>query len=122
MKAAMSLSGTLSVEVSGLRALPFIDMDPGNLTTIYSALLYAARRVSRIGQGHVFLLLFTSKAVQIVASDRSGLLDGVKVRLGGSHFLIFLGAISYLMKGSGLEDLFAQVYAPNSVQHMMAGK
>ena len=27
-----------------------------------------------------------------------------------------------LMKGSGLEDLFAEVYAENSVTHMMSGK
>ena len=34
----------------------------------------------------------------------------------------FLGSIGTLMKGSGLEDLLSQVYAENSVKHMMSGK
>lgn len=34
----------------------------------------------------------------------------------------FLGSIGMLMKGSGLEDLFGEVYAENSVIHMFTGK
>ena len=44
-------------------------------------------------------------------------------RLGGFHTLMsFLGSIGTLMSGSGLEDLFAEVYAENSVTHMISGK
>ena len=44
-------------------------------------------------------------------------------RLGGFHTLMsFLGSIGVLMKGSGVEDLFAEVYAENSVSHIMSGK
>ena len=34
----------------------------------------------------------------------------------------FLGSIGNLMKGSGLEDLFAEVYAEHTVSHIMSGK
>ena len=44
-------------------------------------------------------------------------------RLGTFHLLMsFLGSIGKLMKGSGLEQAFEQVYAPNSVPSMMSGK
>ena len=34
----------------------------------------------------------------------------------------FLGSIGAIMKGSGLEDLLSEVYAENSVTHMVSGK
>ena len=34
----------------------------------------------------------------------------------------FLGSIGSLMKGSGIEDLFIEVYAENTVSHIMSGK
>ena len=34
----------------------------------------------------------------------------------------FLGSIGAIMKGSGLEDLLAQVYAENSITHMISRK
>ena len=43
-------------------------------------------------------------------------------RLGGFHTLMsFLGSVGNMMKGSGLEELFAEVYAEHSVIHMMSG-
>ena len=44
-------------------------------------------------------------------------------RLGGFHTLMsVLGSVGTLMKGSGLEDLSAEVYAENSVTQMISGK
>ena len=48
-------------------------------------------------------------------------------RLGGFHTIVsFLGSVGrsvgYLMKGSGIADLFEENYASNSVQHILAGK
>ena len=44
-------------------------------------------------------------------------------RLGGFHTLMsFLGSVGNMMTGSGLEELFAEVYAEHSVIHMMSGK
>ena len=34
----------------------------------------------------------------------------------------FMGSIGCIMKGSGIEDLFAEVYATNCVEHMFSGK
>jgi len=34
----------------------------------------------------------------------------------------FLGCIGEIMDGSGIVDIFATVYAPNSIPHMMSGK
>lgn len=34
----------------------------------------------------------------------------------------FLGSLGNLMKGSGLQELFEEVYSPNSVVHIMSGK
>ena len=44
-------------------------------------------------------------------------------RLGGFHTTMsFLGSIGKLMAGSGIEELLAEVYAENSVEHMLSGK
>ena len=44
-------------------------------------------------------------------------------KFGGFHTLMsFLESISTLVKGSGLEDLFAEVHAENSVIHIVSGK
>ena len=34
----------------------------------------------------------------------------------------FLGSVGYCMKGSGIEELFEEVYAANSIPHMLSGK
>ena len=34
----------------------------------------------------------------------------------------FLGSLGHLMKGSGLDELFSQVYAEHNVVHMISGK
>ena len=34
----------------------------------------------------------------------------------------FLGSVGNMMKGSGLEELFAEVYVEHNVIHMMSGK
>ena len=34
----------------------------------------------------------------------------------------FLGSVGMVMKGSGIEDIFAEVYAENSIPHILSGK
>lgn len=44
-------------------------------------------------------------------------------RLGGFHTMMsFLGSLGGMMRGSGLEDLFNEVYAEHSVPQLMSGK
>ena len=43
--------------------------------------------------------------------------------LGGFHLLMrFIGSIGPLMKSSGLEDAIEQIYAKNTVPHIISGK
>ncbi|KAF2885954.1 hypothetical protein ILUMI_20218 [Ignelater luminosus] len=50
-------------------------------------------------------------------------LKSLFIRLGGFHFLLsFLGAVSHIMAGSGLEEAWMLVYAKNSILQMMRGK
>lgn len=47
----------------------------------------------------------------------------LKSWLGGFHTMMnFLGSISSLRERSGIEKLFAEMYAENTVVHMMSGK
>ena len=44
------------------------------------------------------------------------------VRLGGFHLLMsFMRTIDNIMRGSGLKELFANIYAENSIDKMMSG-
>jgi len=46
----------------------------------------------------------------------------IVVRLGGVHLLMsFMGAIGYIMAGSGLKELWSTIYAANLIEKMMTG-
>lgn len=106
--------------------LPFINLDPGNLSTIYTALCFTASQCRQLNQCIVFVTFdqpLYIKAVTMVKSENSSSeLSKIVVRLGGFHLLMsFLGTIGYIMNGSGIEDLYAQIYARNTVVHMLSG-
>ncbi|KAE8745769.1 hypothetical protein FOCC_FOCC007485 [Frankliniella occidentalis] len=124
MKSAMrSCPGAFQ---SAIEALPFVNDQPTHFSTLYSALLFAADNCKKHGCQQCFVTFdqpLFSKAAEIVASDTSGKLNGVVVRLGGFHLLMsFLGAMGHFMEGSGIEDLWGTVYGHNTVTHMMSGK
>ena len=49
-------------------------------------------------------------------------LDRLIIRLGGFHLAMsYMGSIGFIMRGSGIEDLWETVYAPNTVEHMLTG-
>ena len=106
--------------------LPFIDLNPSNLSCIYSTLHF----ISRQAQEHGFHPTVTFdqplwwKALQIVKSEDEGsLLASIVLRLGGFHTeMSFLGSMGATMQGSGLEELFEAIYAKNTIPHMMSGK
>ncbi|ELU13381.1 hypothetical protein CAPTEDRAFT_209293 [Capitella teleta] len=101
--------------------LPFINLQPTNPSSIYTALNFAREQSSLHGMETCFVTFdqpLYAKAIEIVASDE--ILQGVVVRLGGFHLLMsFMGSVGYIMGGSGLEVLWESVYAPASVVHMM---
>ena len=62
------------------------------------------------------------KAIKIISAEN---LD-IVCRLGGFHtlmsFLGSIGALIYIMKGSGLEELFEEVYPSKTVEHIFFWK
>ena len=132
MPSAPSWSGFMQVsltsqgqkfERSRVEVLPFVNLDPSNPSTIYSALIFAKKQ-SELHDIATCFVTFDQplyiKAAEIIASSQQ--LDGMVARLGGFHLLMsFLGSVGFIMTGSGLEDLWSTVYAPASVAHMITG-
>lgn len=106
--------------------LPFIHHPASNKDTIYTTLDCAVRNAKSHGQ-NCFIITFDQplyyKAREIVAAaDIQSDIANVVVRLGGFHMLMsFLGAIGYIMEGSGLKEALSVIYAPNSVDKMLDG-
>lgn len=117
----------LAHEKSALVPLPFINHDPNNQSTIYTAMIYAAKECEKLGQKKVFVTFdqpLCHKAFDILlAAPLDSVLSRVEIRLGGFHLLMsFLGAIGMIMGGSGLEDMWNTIYAKNTVIHMLSGR
>lgn len=108
---------------SRIETLPFINLDPSNPSTIFTALCFARSQCEKHDLKCcpvTFDQPLYIKAAEIVASSQE--LDIVTVRLGGFHLLMsYLGSIGYIMTGSGLEELWETVYAKASVVHMLTG-
>jgi len=108
-------------------ALPFINAPPSSYDTIYTALHYAGNICKDVLQQKSLIVTFDQplywKAREIVAGAPAGsLLSKSVIRLGGFHLLMsYLGAIGYLMSGSGLKELLSTIYAPLSVEKIMQG-
>jgi len=103
-----------------------IDMDPNDMSCVFTTLQYISSHAYKYKQTAVvtFDQPLYWKAVTIVSKANDGtLLKDMVVRLGGFHCIMsFLGCIGQLMSGTGLNELFETVYAPNTVPHIMSGK
>lgn len=111
---------------SSVLFLPMIDLDPTDMTCVYSTLLFVSKQAKRYG--FTPILTFDQplwwKALNIIQNEPSGSdLKSIVLRLGGFHIeMSFLGCIGHLMAGSGLQELLELVYAKNAVIHMLSGK
>lgn len=109
-----------------IKHLPLIDAAPSNYGTIKTSLRQAVAKTKQCSQK---ICVFTAdqpiywKARDIVASaDPSSDLRNVVVRLGGFHLLMsFLGAVGYIMSGSGIEEVLQIIYAANCVDKLLSG-
>lgn len=119
------LSDDTTYFVSNITCLPFIKQPPSQSTTLNTALHYAATETSKLNQNTCFVTFdqpLYIKARDIVSQLGDEDLKNVVVRLGGFHLLMsYLGAIGHIMSGSGLDDLWSVVYAPQSVTKMLNG-
>ena len=87
----------LSYDVSGITYLPFINANPSDSNTIYTALYYAQDEGVTAGQKTCFVTFdqpLYIKATEIARSSPE--LSGVVVCLGGFHLLMyFMGTQGY---------------------------
>lgn len=77
----------------------------------------------KVGQNRIFVTFdqpLYYKAREILECCES--LSNVTVRLGGFHTMMsFMGAMGFIMDGSGLKESFCEVYAENSVDKILSG-
>ena len=102
---------------SSVMFLPMIDMNPSDVTCVYSTLKYIQEHAHR----HV-TPIFTFdqplwwKALMIVVTEPD--MSDVVLRLGGFHTeMSFLGSIGHLMAASGLQDLGTNLCIQCCVTH-----
>ena len=111
---------------SSVMFLPIIDMNPNDMSCIYSTLHF----ISEHARKHSATPIVTFdqplwwKAHMIVESEANdSVIHSIVVRLGGFHTeMSFLGSIGHIMEGSGLLEVLQLVYANNSEGHMLSGK
>lgn len=111
---------------SSVMFLPMIDMNPSDVTCVYSTLKYVREHAHR----HDVTPIITFdqplwwKALMIIVTEPVGSdLNDIVLRLGGFHTeMSFLGCIGHLMAASGLQELLELIYASNAVLHMLTGK
>ena len=102
-----SIHQNVGSEMSSIRYLPIIDGIPGEYSTIYTTLMRAINISNRSLTIITFDFPLWIKAVRIVLEKNLPVL----VRLGGFHLLkSYLGSIEFIMKDSGLEDCFGEIY------------
>ena len=111
-----------SASKSTIDFLPIIDLNPNDINCIYSTLIFVinqARQQKVITPCITFDQPLYWKATEIIKAERLE----VVCRLGGFRTLMsILGSIGKVMKGSGLEELFEEVYPARTVEHIMSGK
>ena len=106
--------------------LPMIDLNPNDMSCVYSTLRFVATECKR----HEVTPILTFdqplwwKGQLIIANEPAGGdLHALILRLGGYHAeMSFLGCIGSVMAASGLEELLGEVFAPNTVKHVISGK
>ena len=104
---------------------PMVPLNPGTVDAVYSTMSYVRQRATKAGMCCATLTFdqpLYLKAYKIKC-DNPQEFSQLFLRLGGFHLLMsFLGAGCKLMEGSGLDELWATVYANNSIPQMMEEK
>ena len=123
MQAIHGGSSTARPGMASIMFLPIIDMSPSDMNCIFSTLLC----LSKIAHDRNVPCIITFDQplfwkVSLIISEHRELQD-IVLMLGSLHTLMnLLGAVDTLMNGSGLSEVLHEIYGPNAVQHMMAGK
>ena len=107
-----SWNGFMQIEVQGgefdqakIQILPFINMNPNNMSSKYTALCFAKKLCDdhNIAAATVtFDRALYIKAVEIISSYQNEL-NSLFARLGGFHWLMSaIGSLGYIMGGTGV--------------------
>lgn len=111
---------------SSIIFLPVIDMDPSNLSCIYSTLCFVSSEAKRQNMHPILTFdqpLWWKAQIILAGESTESDLRSIILRLGAFHTeMSFLGCIGKIMSGTGLAELLESVYAPNAVGHMLSGK
>ena len=102
--------------------LPIINLDPSDKNCIYSILFFVCEEAKKLKIG-VPSITFDQplrlKATEIIKETQMDIV----CRLDGFHtMMIFSGSIGQLMKGSGLDTSFREVYVEHTVPYLMFDK
>lgn len=121
-----------SFEKTKIKYLPFIFLKATDNSAIYTAMLLGIKEAKKIGQENIFLTFDQQlyiKAREILADIQHGKvhcdenMNNVFIRLGGFHLLMsFLACIGKVMDGSGLKEVWTEIYAEKSTEKMLTGK
>ena len=111
---------------SSVTFLPMIDMNPSDMSCIFSTLSFISDHAIKYNQTPIVTFdqpLYWKALMIIHHGNADRCLHNIVLRLGGFHAeMSFLGCIGHLMQGSGLAELLETVYASNAVGHMLQGK
>ena len=108
--------------VSQLHMLPIIDLKPTDETCIYFTLMFVINQARKFRESVPCITFDQPLYIKALDISTAAKLD-VVCQLGGFHTLMnFIGAIGYVLNGSGLEDMMGLLYGPSTVQHVQSGK
>ena len=101
-------------------------MPSSDINRVYSPLLFVCDHAKRNDIVPILTFdqpLWWKVLLFILSESKHSPLKTVVLRLGEFHSLMsLLGRIGHSIEDSGLEYVLGQVYAPNTVKHMMCGK
>ena len=111
--------------MSSIVFLPIINMDPTNMSCIYSTLHFLCDQARKCNTAPIITFdqpLWWKSRTIIDNESTSSELKSIVLRLGGLHVqMSFLGCIGHLMTDSGLKELLQVIYAENAVGHILKG-
>ena len=110
-----------SAEKSSVQFLLIIDLNSSDETCIFSTLHFVMKQAQKLRISCACITFDQPLWLKTLGIAKDQHLD-IVCRLGFHMLMSFLGSIGKLMAGFGLEEVFSEVYAEQTVTHMMSGK
>lgn len=120
-----NLTTGLEYEQSKIVFLPFINSNPSDYNTLFTAIRFAIYRARSIGMNACVITFdqpLYMKAQDIVSAVNLADDLTVIIKLGAFHMMLsFLGCIGNIMAGSGLKEALSTVYADKTCDQILSG-